>query len=86
MLLGLTHSLEHSLDSGKESTKSRLFFLSCASLVRRQIAFYLTSWAYCFFFNEQAIIADHQNFSPEEGLEFIRKMKVRQLEFETGFR
>ena len=39
-----------------------------------------------FFLNEQAIIADHQNFSPEEALEFIRKMKVRQLEFETCFR
>ena len=41
---------------------------------------------FAFFLNEQAIIADHQNFSPEEALEFIRKMKVRQLEFETGFR
>ena len=38
------------------------------------------------FLIEQAIITDHQSFSPEEAQEFIRKMKVRLLELETGFR
>ena len=39
-----------------------------------------------FFLIEQAIIGDHQSFTAEEALEFIRKMRVRRLlEFETGF-